>query len=243
MSQHDFDLANQSAPEFRADANAAFQALASCSSGATAPATTYAYQLWADTANALLKQRNSANSAWVALFPLAQVVMPAGSMIDFGGTAAPSGWLLCDGSAVSRATYATLFDAIGTTWGAGDGSTTFNVPNLARRVTVGSGGASSGTLGNAVGNTGGAETHTLSTGEIPAHSHGVTDPGHTHTLTQSALVANTAGTAFDNAGTAGAGASVSANSNTTGISIQNAGGGGAHNNMQPSAVVMKIIKI
>lgn len=57
----------------------------------------------------------------------------AGFMMDFGGTAAPAGWLACDGQAVSRATYADLFAAIGTTWGAGDGSTTFNVPGMTSR--------------------------------------------------------------------------------------------------------------
>ncbi|UGA46788.1 phage tail protein [Bradyrhizobium quebecense] len=56
--------------------------------------------------------------------------VPAGMMADFGGAAAPTGWLACDGQAISRTTYVDLFNAIGTTWGAGDGSTTFNVPNL-----------------------------------------------------------------------------------------------------------------
>jgi microcystin-dependent protein len=58
---------------------------------------------------------------------------PAGLIADFGSTTAPTGWLLCDGQAVSRTTYADLFTAIGTTWGAGDGSTTFNVPNMISR--------------------------------------------------------------------------------------------------------------
>ena len=58
---------------------------------------------------------------------------PAGALMDFGGTTAPTGWLACDGQAISRTTYADLYAAIGTTWGAGDGSTTFNVPSLANR--------------------------------------------------------------------------------------------------------------
>ena len=89
--------------------------------------------------------------------------IPSGTILDFGGTAVPSGYLGCGGSNVSRATYAALFTAIGTTWGVGDGSTTFGLPNFSRRAAVGSGGTGTGTLGNAVGNTGGAETHTLST--------------------------------------------------------------------------------
>lgn len=59
----------------------------------------------------------------------AQVTLPPGMIVPYAGTAAPSGWLSCNGSAVSRTTYAALFAAIGTTYGAGDGSTTFNLPN------------------------------------------------------------------------------------------------------------------
>lgn len=67
MSQHDFVIDNQNAPASRADINNALQALASCSSGTTAPVTTYANMLWYDTANDLLKIRNEANSAWITL--------------------------------------------------------------------------------------------------------------------------------------------------------------------------------
>jgi len=70
MSQHDYNLANADGATFRSDANSALQAIAECNSGATAPSTTFAYQLWADTANDLLKQRNAANSAWITLFTL-----------------------------------------------------------------------------------------------------------------------------------------------------------------------------
>ena len=56
--------------------------------------------------------------------------VPPGQIADFGGTTAPTGWLICDGQAVSRTTYAALFAYIGTTWGVGDGITTFNVPGL-----------------------------------------------------------------------------------------------------------------
>ena len=62
---------------------------------------------------------------------------PAGSITQFGGSSTPSGWLLCNGSAVSRSTYSNLFTVIGTTYGVGDGSTTFNLPNLKGKVPVG----------------------------------------------------------------------------------------------------------
>ena len=63
--------------------------------------------------------------------------VPAGTMQMFAGNTIPAGWLLCDGSAVSRTDYAKLFSAIGTTWGAGDGSTTFNLPNAIGRFAEG----------------------------------------------------------------------------------------------------------
>ena len=65
------------------------------------------------------------------------VYSPPGAIIDFGGASAPTGWLLCDGSAVSRTTYSALFAAIGTKWGVGDGSTTFNLPYLIKSGSVG----------------------------------------------------------------------------------------------------------
>ncbi|MCO5167883.1 MAG: tail fiber protein [Planctomycetes bacterium] len=142
-------------------------------------------------------------------------------MLDFAGTSAPTGYLACDGSLVSRTTYAALFAAIGETWGAGDGSATFRVPDFRRRVAVGSGGSGSGTLGNAVGNTGGAETHTLTTSEMPAHTHDTFKGGGAGTGDRPAQSGTIAGGEFVSQAT---------------------GGGGAHNNLQPSAVVLKIIK-
>lgn len=116
----------------------------------------------------------------------ATVSIPAGIFLPYGGANAPSGWLLCDGAAVSRTTYAALFAAIGTAYGAGNGSTTFNVPDMRSRVPVGFD-SGAGEF-DALGETGGAKTHQLSSAEMPshthvqnAHNHGVTDPGHNHT--------------------------------------------------------------
>ncbi len=90
-------------------------------------------------------------------------VLPAGTV--------PSGFLPCDGSAVSRTDYDDLFRVIGTTWGAGDGSTTFNVPDLRRRVMIGSGGTQVAGPGPGVGDPGGAEQQALNTGQLLSHSH------------------------------------------------------------------------
>ena len=101
---------------------------------------------------------------------------PAGVVITYAGSTAPEGWLLCDGSAVSRDTYATLFAVIGTTYGVGDGSTTFNVPNLQGRVVIGVSGT------HALASTGGATTVTLETANLPAHTHSVPKHGHANTI-------------------------------------------------------------
>jgi|GEM_PF-2593356 len=88
-----------------------------------------------------------------------------GDFVDFAGTSAPSGCLLCDGTSYATATYPDLFAVIGYTWG-GSGAN-FNVPNAERRVMIGSGGTGTATIGNAVGDTGGAETVTLATTNMP----------------------------------------------------------------------------
>lgn len=97
-------------------------------------------------------------------------LIPAGSVITTAASAAPTGWLLCDGTAVSRTTYATLFASIGTVYGAGDGSTTFNVPDLRRRTPTGVG--ASDTIGNSDGvayaSRSATQAHT-----VPAHYHGM----------------------------------------------------------------------
>lgn len=99
---------------------------------------------------------------------ISEIGLAVGSIVPYAGAAAPSGWLLCDGTAYSRSTYRTLFDILGTTFGAGDGSTTFNVPDLRQRFPLGT--AASGT-GSTLGGTGGAIDHTH------------TGPSHTHTST------------------------------------------------------------
>lgn len=251
MPQHDMILANQAGAAFRADLNDALAALVSQNSGATEPATMYAYMFWADTTNGRLKQRNAANNAWLDRGPLAGIFgtftelvkfdksaniasgatvnlgtatgntvtvthsagttaitslggaslqagteietifsisggtltithhatnlylagganitlangdtirwkkmhdsnaewkmvggvrangeawivnsIPAGTVTWFAANSAPTGFLKANGAAVSRTTYSALFAVIGTTFGAGDGSTTFNLPDL-----------------------------------------------------------------------------------------------------------------
>jgi len=105
----------------------------------------------------------------IANFPPQDVVL-AGMIVPYAGTASPSGYLPCDGAAVSRTTYAKLYAVIGTVWGTGDGSTTFNVPDL-RDMFIRGAGASSGV--------GVFEANTFK-----SHNHNLTDPGHTHRYTR-----------------------------------------------------------
>lgn len=125
-------------------------------------------------------------------------IVPVGGILPFGGTSAPTGYLLCDGSQVSRVTYKPLFDVISTTYGVGDGSTTFNVPDLRQKFPLGK--AASGT-GATLGGTGGAidHTHTVSgtTSSDGGHSHSVsshqhsigTDGTHGHSIPANSTVA------------------------------------------------------
>ena len=103
------------------------------------------------------------------------LTFPIGGMMPFAGTTAPPGWLICDGTAVSRATYKTLLETIGTAYGVGDGNTTFNLPDLRQRMPLGK--AASGT-GATMGATGGAIDHTHTGG---SHTHSISSDGsHGH---------------------------------------------------------------
>jgi microcystin-dependent protein len=112
--------------------------------------------------------------------------MPTGVVWGYAGATPPSGWLICDGSAISRTTFANLFNVIGTKYGVGNGSTTFNIPDYRGRTLVGLDAGQ--TDFNDRGKTGGSRTATLVTGNIPAHSHTVNSHSHTvdshsHTVT------------------------------------------------------------
>lgn len=157
--------------------------------------------------------------------------LPVGSVCVYSGQTAPNGWLICDGSAISRTTYSRLFSAINTLYGAGNGTTTFNLPNLEERIPVGK------TSSTSLGNNGGNSSITLSTNQLPSHthtgttadsgshSHSINDPGHAHTQVThqddyNEWSGNPPSFADDN------GSDVTwsnINSNTTGITINSSG--------------------
>ena len=106
--------------------------------------------------------------------------IPIGSVLQYASDTIPNKYLLCNGQAISRTTYSKLFAIIGTTYGSGNGSSTFNVPNLKTRIPVGK--DSSDSEFSTLGKTGGAKTHTLTTAQLPSHNHSFTGTAHTHTL-------------------------------------------------------------
>jgi microcystin-dependent protein len=162
---------------------------------------------------------------------------PLGMLKDFGVGTVPAGYLACDATAVSRTTFAALFNEVGTTWGAGDGSTTFNVPDSRRRAWVGSGGSGTATIGNAIGNTGGEEGHSLTSGENGTHPHGLA----VFSGAGDGSEANTGVPAKTSSGGQNLWAAGGNQTNNVPV-VANSGSGTAHNTIQPSAITTKLIK-
>jgi len=178
-------------------------------------------------------------------------LVPVGMIMPFAGSVVPDGWLLCDGSAVSRTQYARLFQVIGTTYGAGDGSTTFNLPNLKGRVPVGLDTAQSEF--DTLGKTGGVKSVTLTVSQMPAHDHytviyTTTDGNHSHSYSNanwyevSYLSGSQSYTFCSSAGSYYSTSTSLNHSHTVSGTTTNTGGGQAHNNLQPYLVVNFIIK-
>ena len=152
--------------------------------------------------------------------------VPIGAIQAYGGVTAPAGWLMCDGSAVSRSAYSELYVAIGTTFGGGDGSTTFNLPDLRGRTAIGSGiGTAFDATERTIGQTGGSESVTLTVNQIPSHTH----------------TTGISGSVAGNYNSGGSSAQVSFDQ-TVGVNTASTGGDQAHNNMQPYIATNYIIK-
>lgn len=170
---------------------------------------------------------------------------PAGSIVMYGGSTAPTGWLICDGSVKAAATYPNLFAAIGSTFNtSGEGTGNFRLPDLRGRAPIGVG-TGTGLTARTLGATGGTETHNLTINEMPAHYHAIIDPGHSHSenvvgdsvteLTEAAPDALAPFLPTNVASTTG--------SSTTGISAtESTGASTAHPNMQPFLAINFIIR-
>jgi microcystin-dependent protein len=194
----------------------------------------YAYVRYDDGSGFKIYENQVQGNTALPSDPSWQVVsgnpIPAGSVLPFAGSVLPSGgYLFCDGTAVSRTTYAALFAAIGTAYGAGDGSTTFNLPFTARRVIVGAGGTGSATLPNTIGATGGAENVALTPSQNGDHTHEtvpgfhISGPFKISAGNSQPRVWQTGGPVTQTGGVVG-------------------GAGQPHNNIQPSLVMNWIIK-
>lgn len=113
-----------------------------------------------------------------------QLWLPVGTVQIYAGATAPDGWMLCNGALVSRTTYSDLFTAISTTFGVGDGSTTFAIPNMQNVFPVGAGGTYT------LGAKGGSATHTNSLSEIVPHNHGIGTDSNTASGNANVLAVN-----------------------------------------------------
>lgn len=205
------------------------------------------------------------------LTSVGNVVVPVGGILDFPIATPPSSqWHLADGTAISRAAYPSLFTLIGTTFGVGNGTTTFNLPDYRDRMSIGAG------TTYAAAATGGASTHTLTKAEIPTglhtltdpnhthsitdpnHSHGVTDPGHVHSISGKSSGAGTtvamtlsATNQSQNTGSNTTGVTVNsgstgitgANSASSGVSLNDLAGGTSHSILNPYLSMYKLIRV
>lgn len=151
-----------------------------------------------------------------------------GTILPYAGTTAPTSYMMCYGDEISRTTYSKLFEKIGTKFGSGDGSTTFNLPDLRGRTIIGLDGRD--TDFDTVGKTGGSKTHTLTIEEIPEHDHF----DNYYDSTQAGL---------GNGSNEGIGYNYTWNSRGTRTHTGLTGGGQPHNIMNPHAVVNYIIKV
>jgi microcystin-dependent protein len=168
---------------------------------------------------------------------------PPGAVSTFAGTLAPDGWLMCNGQEVLISSYNKLYETIGNTYGVASTEEYFKLPDMRSKFPLGSGDGGENLTNRVLASTGGAETHTLTSNEIPSHTHTINDSGHSHTYT---IQNGTQNIAAAEGGTTTAAeettTSATSTTNTTGITINSTGGGQAHNNMPPFIVLNYIIK-
>jgi len=233
------------------------------------PTTANAGDVWfnTNTGVSFTYYDDGTSKQWVEMVsssvPAANTIMPSGTIVQTARATSPDGWFLCQGQAISRTTYATLYAAIGTSYGSGDGSTTFNIPDLQGRVAVGK---NSGTFAS-LGATGGTETVTLTIAQMPSHthiqnSHNHIQDAHNHNHRQWIFngaassgthygfgYSSNTGAANDTTAASSSGEvqygnyPTTATNQATTATNQNTGGDGSHNNLQPYIVLNYMIKV
>lgn len=212
------------------------------------------------TANQIYIANGSGSGSWQDLGDFVVLpIYPVGSVIDFAGTTVPNGWMLCDGRTLARSSYINLYSTIGVTYGAGDGSTSFQIPDCRGRITVGKdnmGGASANRItivdGDILGTTGGSEYAQLVAADIPELTGTTNSAGtHTHNVTNGTNVMRVNGAGGYNAmGIDPISASITYTSDITAgtggshthtVSINPGSNNARHNNVQPTIIMKKII--
>lgn len=169
-------------------------------------------------------------TTWVEVFNVTIITISTGSIVEYAGDDSniPSGWQLCDGLEINRTTYAALYAVQGDTFGNGNGSTTFNLPDMRHHAPMGvnnaglPNGADGGKTTRDIGDEGGTETHVLVTAELAAHLH-ANDRGGTNTVTF------TSGETIKDASGGGG-------------TVGNTGSDTGHNNLHPHTTLNYIIK-
>ena len=224
--------------------------------------------VWFDTTKGIsfVYYNDGTSSQWVEMLsssvPAVTEIMPSGSVIQTARATAPTGWLLCQGQAVSRSTYSLLYAAIGTAYGVGDGVTTFTLPDLQGRIPVGKNAGTFSTLNSP----GGVESVTLTQAQTPSHTHTYSGTSsstgdHTHTYSIFYRLANDAVRGVNGdaivggqySGTQGYyngipngttnASSIGNHSHTVSGTTASAGSDGAHSNLQPYIVMNYMIKV
>jgi microcystin-dependent protein len=202
---------------------------------------------------------NNADGAfYLQGFTVNPYVVPIGAFLDYCGLTGPnSSFVLPAGQAISRTTYGTLFALVGTTFGPGDGSTTFNVPDLRGRVAAGLdnlNGSAAGRIGTALvtdsgtingqtlGSVGGSATHTQAGSEVGQHNHGIVDPGHNHQVNGTDAAPGGGTTTLQGSPHTADFSETSGNA-TTGITINNNAAPAAMAWLQPSVMLGKILRV
>lgn len=171
-------------------------------------------------------------------------VAPVGLIVPYANASVPAGWLKCDASELGKLQYPELYAVIGDTYSNGsEVAGNFRLPDSKGRCFLGRG-TGTGLTARTIGTKLGEELHALTTAELPVHTHAVTDPQHSHLGARKEVTAGGSNTSHQLIPTTSlTTVTRTSNSSGTAITVNNAGSGTGHNNMQPFLALLMIIKV